>query len=328
MSTKVTVIPPKPQFYSRVAVYCRVSSDTQEQLNSLKNQISYLTRFVSCHINWRLIDIYIDIQSGRNTSSRPEFQRMMDDCAGKKIDQIITKSVSRFGRNTVDTLAAINKLRELGVDVYFENEEMHSLDGNNVFMISILEGIAQEENAARSENIRWGIQRGMQSGKSKIFNRKCFGYVQDKNGNLIIQEDEAEIVVQIFELYLNGYSINAIRKELQRHEIKSPTGHDLWSKRSVDTLLQNEKYTGDVLVMKTFSEGYSKIKRRTNKGERDRFVSVGSHPAIISKDKFEKTRALRASRSNLVKGENGSARKSTRYSMKKAKVEFDNSSSL
>lgn len=321
---QVTVIPPKPNIFRKVAIYARVSSNSQEQLLSLANQISYLTQFVYRQIGWQLVDIYIDVQSGSSSSSRMEFQRMLSDCALKKIDQIITRTVSRFGRNTVDTLDAINKLRALGIDVYFDNEEMHSMDGKNIFLLSILEGVAQEENLARSENIRWGIEKSVQSGKSKIYDRKCFGYIQGSDGSLIIQESEATVVKLIFDLYLSGYSINAIRKELQRQQIKSPTGHEQWSKRTVDTMLQNEKYTGDVLVMKTYSEGFPNVTRKTNRGERNQFIAVGSHPAIIPKDIFEKVVAMRVQRSNVIKGSDGNIRKQTRYSMKKAMVDTEN----
>lgn len=321
---KVTTIPPKPIFNKRAAIYCRVSTDSSEQLNSLANQLSYLTKYIDRRLDWRLVDIYLDIQSGRSASSRSEFKRMMDDCANKKIDQIITKNISRFGRNTLDTLDAINKLRELNIDIYFENEEMHSLDGKNAFMISLLEGVAQEESVARSENIKWGLHKGIINGESKIYSRKCYGYINNVDGALTIQESESEVVKLIFNLYLNGYSINAIRKELQKRNIKSPTGNDTWSKRTVDTLLQNEKYTGDVIVMKTYSEGYPKNKRVVNHGELDQYISLNAHPAIISKELFDKACAMREERSNTIKDTNGSnIRKTTRYSMKKSGVKID-----
>jgi len=321
----VTVIPAKPNIFKNVVIYARVSSNSQEQLLSLTNQISYLTRLVHRRIDWQLVDIYIDIQSGSSSSSRFEFQRMISDCTQKKVDQIITKSVSRFGRNTVETLDALNKLRALGIDVYFDTEEIHSLDGKNIFLLTILEGVAQEENLARSENIKWGIQKGIQSGRSKIFDRKCFGYIQNKEGSLIIQESEATTVKLIFDLYLSGYSINAIRKEFQIREINSPTGHEMWSKRTVDTMLQNEKYTGDVVVMKTYSEGYPKVSRKINRGEHEKYITLDSHPAIISRDVFDKVKTMREERSNIISGSEGNIRKPTRYSMKKAMENADNS---
>ena len=244
---------------------------------------------------------------------------MMNDCTMKKIEQIVTKSISRFGRNTVDTLDAINKLHAIGVDVYFQNEGLNSLNGDNSFMISIIEAIDQEENAQRSENIRWGILKRANAGKGKIFQRKCFGYTHDQDGHLSIEKTEADIVLDIFAWYLSGHSILSIRKELQKREVKSPNGRSAWSKRTLETMLKNEKYVGDVSVMKTYTEKYPKGKRKVNQGEFDRFTLEQSHPAIIPKDVFEKVQAIQLERSNVVQGESGSTRKNTRYSMKKAK---------
>lgn len=319
LKRKVTIIPPTLRFITHVAIYCRVSSDSKEQLNSLANQISFLTQYVYQNAQWRLVDIYIDIHSGRDTASRSEFERMMNDCAMNKIEKIVTKSISRFGRNTVDTLDAINTLRTLGVDVYFQNENLSSLSGDNSFLISLIEAIAQEESVQRSENIRWGIVKRAKDGKGEIFLRTCFGYGRGDDGNLRIIEVEADIVRMIFDWYLQGFSVLAIRKELHKLSIKSPTGQENWSKRTIETMLENEKYAGDVLAMKTFTEPYPNRKRKTNKGKYDRFVFERHHPAIIPKDVFEQVRATRLERSNVVVDESGKARKSTRYSMKKAK---------
>jgi DNA invertase Pin-like site-specific DNA recombinase len=147
LKRKVTIIPPTLRFITHVAIYCRVSSDSKEKLNSLINQISFLTQYVYQNAQWRLMDIYIDIQSGRDTASRSEFERMMNDYVMNKIEKIVSKSISRFGRNTVDTLDAINMLRTLGVDVYFQNENLNSLSGDNSFLINLIEAIAQEESA-------------------------------------------------------------------------------------------------------------------------------------------------------------------------------------
>ena len=148
---KVTVIPPTKKFRYRVAIYCRVSTRSQEQLDSLANQISYLTRLTASHVEWYLIDIYIDIKTGNNTTSRNEFQRMLNDCQNGKIDIIVTKSISRFGRNTVDTQRALNTLRNYSINVFFENEVLHTKYGQDTFIISLLEGISQEESANRSK---------------------------------------------------------------------------------------------------------------------------------------------------------------------------------
>ncbi len=141
---------------------------------------------VSNHINWVLVDIYVDVRSGKNSSGRPEFQRMLEDCRNKKIDLIITKSVSRFGRNTADTLAVIHKLRLLNVDLFFEVENIRISETNKTFLLSILEAVAQAESEARSQNIKWGIKRGFESGTSKFYNRKCYGYCHYLEGNVIV----------------------------------------------------------------------------------------------------------------------------------------------
>lgn len=251
---KIKIIKAYKQYkLPRVAIYCRVSTRNQEPVQSLVNQVSYLTQYVSRQPGWTLVDTYLDIRSGKDVATRSEFQRMLDDCAAHKIDQIITKSISRFGRNTVEILSAINRLKELGVDIYFENDDVHTLSSENIWLITLLEGIAQEESRSRSENIKWGIVHKIESGKGKIFQKKCFGYDQDQEGDLIINEKEAKTVRLIFDLYLKGYSILAIIRELQQQSIKSPTGNDQWSKRTIDTILANEKYTGDVIVLKSYT---------------------------------------------------------------------------
>jgi len=173
---KVTVIPPAIKHMQRVAIYCRVSTRSQDQLDTMANQISYLTQLVSTHINWRLVDIFVDVKTGSNTSGRNEFQRMINDCENNKIDIIVIKSISRFGRNTAATVSTLNTLKGYNVDVYFENEEIHSKDSQNTFIITLIEGLAQEESYNRSKNIRWGILRKIESGDAQILYRKCYGY--------------------------------------------------------------------------------------------------------------------------------------------------------
>ena len=237
---KVTQIyNPLPLKKTKVAVYCRVSTTHDDQAQSLANQISYYRDMVTRRIDLELVDIYADVQSGKNTSGRPEFKRMLQDCSNHKIDLIITKSMSRFGRNTAETIAALNKLRNLMVDVFFETENINTQDTKQDFIIAILQTAAQAESEARSNNIKWGIAKGLQSGKSKLYDRKCFGYSNDQNGALIINKKEAETVRKIFDLYINGYSVLAIIRELESLGIKSPSGKDTWSKRAIDTILNN-----------------------------------------------------------------------------------------
>lgn len=313
---KVTVIPPVPIFINRVAIYSRVSTSSTEQLNSLINQISYLTRLISGKLNWRLVDIYFDVQSGGSTKNRSEFQRMIADCEAKKIDIIVTKSVSRFGRNTIDTLNTINKLRKWNVDVYFENEELHTFDSQSELIISILETVAQQENVERSQNIRWGMCRKIESGESQLLRRKCYGYTLDEDNKLQISESEAVVVRLIFDLYMQGFSIIGIMRELERKSIKSPTGKDSWSKRTIELLLSNEKYTGEVIVFKTYNDGFIDTKRRINMGEKTRYIASDCNPVIITKEQFEEVQNEKLRRSNVVKSKDGNQRKSTKYSSK------------
>lgn len=293
------------------AIYCRVSTTHEDQAHSLANQISYFRDLVDSHLDWELVDIYADVCSGKNTSGRREFQRMLEDCHNQKIEMIVTKSVSRFGRNTVETLDALNELRTLLVNVYFENENIHTKESQNHFIITLLEAYAQAESQARSENIKWGIAKGFKDRSSKLYNRKCFGYLQDEKGELIIDEEEAQVVQYTFNIYLNGYSVIAIIRELETLGIKSPTGKDRWSKRAIENMLINEKYIGNVLVGKTYSKEFPNNKRLVNKNESDKYLAEDCHPAIISKEKFDRVQAEKARRSNIET--DGIKRKSTYY---------------
>jgi site-specific DNA recombinase len=314
--TNVTVIPPTRRFTYRVGIYCRVSTRSQEQLDSLVNQVSLLTRRVAATLEWRLVDTYLDIKSGSDTASRYEFQRMMNDCRSKKIDIILTKNISRFGRNTVETLAAINELSTYGVEVIFDEEGLSTIDPKSPLVISVFEGIAQAENESRRQNISWGIRRKVEKGTASLLNRKCYGYSNDKDGNLQIVEVEAEVVRLVFDLYLQGKSVVGIIRELESKGIPSPTGKDKWCKRTIDVMLSNEKYIGDVIIYKTYNAGYPKTKRKVNLGEKDKLLSSGYHPAIISNEIFSAVHAEKVRRSNVFKGENGNVRKTSRYSSK------------
>lgn len=315
---KISIIKHMPLKWDlNVAVYCRVSTAHEEQLESLSNQIEYYRQMVSRHVNWVLVGIYTDIQSGKNISGRPEFQRMLEDCRNKKIDLIITKSISRFGRNTVDTLATINKLRSLNIDVFFEVENIHISETSKQFFMSILGAVAQAESEARSKNIKWGIRRGLETQKSKLYSRRCYGYYYNSEGSIAIDEQEAEIVKKIFNLYMNGYSILAIVSELKKQGIKSPTGKENWPKRTIETILSNEKYIGNVVVGKTYTTDFPDAKRRINRDIGKQYQAAGIHPPIISKKQFEQVQEEKIRRSNIHQNEDGTiTRNSTHYSMK------------
>ena len=302
---KVHFIPPIPQKRDkRIGIYCRVSTNSSEQLQSLAAQVSHLTKITAATPQWLLADVYMDISTSKTGSSRKEFNRMLDDCTSHKLDIIFTKSISRFGRDTVETIEALSKLKNVGVRVIFEQEELDTANTDSDLMISIIESFAQAENESRSENIKWGIKQGAASGTSKLYDRKCYGYKHNEDGKLIIDEETAENVKIIFDLYLGGQSVLGIIKELEKRKIPSPTGKEKWCKRTIDVMLSNEKYTGDVRLLKT---GKSEI----------HYLATDNNPAIISKETFEAVQLERVRRSNIVVGVDGKMRKNKKYSSKR-----------
>lgn len=302
---RIEYIPAKPpKRERRVGIYCRVSTNSADQLKSLTAQVSALTRLTAANPKWLLVDVYIDIASSKTGSSRKEFNRMLQDCKSRDIEIILTKSISRFGRDTVEILDALNRLRVLGVRVIFEQEVLDTADTDNDLMISIIESIAQAENESRSDNIKWGIKQRAAQGTSKLYNRKCYGYYNDEDGNLAIDEKEAKNVCMIFNLYLQGKSVLGIVKELERLGIKSPTGKATWPKRTIDVMLSNEKYIGNVRLLDNGKHSAC-------------YLAEGNNPAIISKETFQAVQIEKQHRSNVTKGEEGTQRKSEKYSSKK-----------
>ncbi len=314
---KATFSPVIPKMYEKVAIYCRVSTHNQEQLKSLSNQVSGLTKKVSENMRWRLSDVYIDFQSGLEVNSRPEFQRMIDDCESGLLDIIITKNIARFGRNTAETLKIIRKLTSCGIKIIFDDDSISTGDGTSELMISLLEAIAQEENENRSQNVYWGIKKKAMDGTSALYNRKCYGYCHDEEGNLTIVAEEAEIVQFIFQYYLQGASIVGIKKELENRQILSPSGKPTWYNRTIDKMLSNEKYTGNVIIFKTLTTGYPNRKRINNNGETEKYIMIQKHPEIISKEIFEVVQNEKVRRCNIIQDENGTHRASTKYSSKR-----------
>ncbi len=198
---KIHFIPPVPKREKRVGIYCRVSTNSAEQIQSLTAQVSHLTRLTAAMPQWVLADVYMDIATSKTGSSRKEFNRLLEDCNSRKIEIVITKNISRFGRDTVEILDVLKQLRTLGVRVIFEQEELDTANTDSDLMISIIESLAQAENESRSDNIRWGIKQRAASGISKLYDRKCYGYKHDKDGKLVIDEQKAENVKLIFVLY-------------------------------------------------------------------------------------------------------------------------------
>lgn len=302
MPGKVRVIPANTnEPMKHVVIYARVSSNTMDQLESLKAQISGLTKFVSGHNNWKLVDIHIDIASAKKDSARPAFHQMIEECKAGLTDIVVVKSISRLGRDTVEVLDAINTLRDSQVRIIFKQEELDTLTVGSSLLISTIEACTQAENETRSDNIKWGIKQRASNGSLGFYRRKCYGYDKNENGDLVINKEQAEVVKLIFDLYLGGKSILGIVKELKDRNIKSPTGKDNWPKRSVEEMLSNEKYIGIAVVNVDGEEG--QVYKLNN-----------SHPAIISNEIFDAVQEEKLKRSNLVVDENGTHRSGKKYS--------------
>lgn len=294
MSKNVTIIPPSEGRTDtlRVAAYCRVSTDLEEQASSYASQIRSYTELISQHEGWELVDIYADeAVSGTKTDKREDFNRLLADCRKGKIDRVLVKSISRFSRNTKDCLAALRELMRLGVTVQFEKENIDTGTLTTELMVSVSGSLAQQESISISQNIRQGYRRRMERGEF-ITNKPPYGYRNAGDGKLEIIPEEAEIIRWVFDLYLNGYSPTRIAEEMNRRGIQKKYGKAKWSKISIVHWLENEKYTGSTLCQKTFSSGFPFVKKE-NRGELDQFYVENSHPAIISKEIFERVQTLR-----------------------------------
>jgi len=321
----ITKIPLKfeiPPLFKRVAIYCRVSTYHTAQEESLKAQIDRYQKMVEARFDWKLVKTYSDIASGRNTSGRTEFMNLMSDCEARLIDLIITKSISRFGRNTVDILSNIRELRKYNVDVFFEAENMFASDSSSELLLSLISAVAQEDSASKSQNIRIGIEYKLTNGTSCLYSRPCYGYKKGENGNLTIDEKQAKNVGWIFDLYLQGHSVLSIIRELKKRRVKSPSGNTVWSKRAIETLLANEKYAGDVTVGKTFKHEFPSNRRLVNNGERKMYEITNSHKPIIQREVFDKVQQEHKMRSNIGIDAGKAVRKNTRYSMKSLVVKM------
>lgn len=278
----------------KVAAYCRVSTNHEEQESSLETQISYYEKLIAKHDDWQLVKIYAERVSGTQLKKRPEFMKMLSACKHGKIDLILAKSISRFGRNTLDTLKTLYELFNLGVKVYFEKENLNNYDKEMRIMIGIYAGFAQEESKNMSDNIKWGIRERMKEGKVCLNCTRFLGYDKDENGRLVVVESEAIVIRKIFELYLNGFGVRKIKKYLEENGIKTVTGKNVWSTSTIDRILSNEKYVGDVLMQKSFTENFLTGKRKKNEGELAMYFIENDHEAIISRDVFKKVQERKA----------------------------------
>ncbi len=295
LESKIT----QPVKRKRVAAYARVSSGKDAMLHSLSAQISYYNSLIGSRGDWELVGIYTDEALTGTKDDRPEFQRMLADCRDGKIDMIITKSVTRMARNTLTLLSTARELKELGVDIFFEKENIHTMSSDGELMLTLLASFAQEESRSASENQKWRIRKMFEQGRPNTGN--MLGY-RLKDGVLQIVPEEAEIVRQIFADYLSGMGINAIMKKLIRNGVPTKYG-GIWRESTLHDILHNETYTGNMLLQKTYRLDHISKKKMKNKGELPQYYVENSHKPIIDKSDFGKVQQMLAQKAEKYVGQ-------------------------
>lgn len=272
----------------KVCGYARVSTDTDEQFTSYQAQIDYYTEYIKKNPEWTFIEVYTDEGiTGTSTKNRDGFNKMISDALNGKIDLIVTKSISRFARNTVDTLVTIRKLKEKGVECFFEKENIYTFDSKGELLITIMSSLAQEESRSISENVTWGHRKAFSDGRFHVGYSVFLGYKKGRDKPLEIVEEEAKIVRQIYRLYLDGLTASGISKILETQGILSPTKKTKWHPSTIMSILSNEKYKGDALLQKTFTVDFLTGKSRINNGEVQQYYVENSHEAIIDSLEWE-----------------------------------------
>lgn len=269
----------------RVAAYARVSLETDKLAHSLAAQTDYFRRLIRGKSDWELVDIYADsFISGTEVSNREGFRRLLDDCGSGKIDVVLCKSISRFARNTVDLLKTVRYLKNLGIEVRFEKENINSLSGDGELMLTILASFAQEESRSISENVKWGIRKRFRESAAKPRNKAVFGYRFDGE-RYIIKENEAETVRLIFKSYIAGASLRNIAAVLKKRGTKTPLGFD-FSHNQIDYIVHNEIYIGNLVLQKTFVKDFITHQKVPNRGELPIYRLCGCHEPIIDAETF------------------------------------------
>ena len=272
----------------RVAAYARVSTDDEEQQTSYANQVAYYSKYIREHEGWEYAGIFTDEGiTGTSTKHRNGFNAMIRSAMAGEIDLIITKSVSRFARNTVDTLTTVRKLKAIGVEVYFEKEQIFTLDSKGELLITIMSSLAQEESRSISENVTWGMRKRFADGKVSLPYKHFLGYRKGPDGLPEIVPEQAEIVRLIYRMFMEGKSPSYIARHLSGQGIPSPAGKDQWRSETVKSILTNEKYKGDALLQKTFRMDFLTKKTKINEGEVPQYYVDNSHPAIIDPALFD-----------------------------------------
>ncbi len=327
----VAIIPPQIKYDRhvrveqkklKVAAYCRVSTLLEQQEGSYEAQVEYYTEKINSNPNWKCAGIFADDgKSATQTKKRDDFNAMIEACMAGKVDLVLTKSVSRFARNTVDALQYIRKLKEKNIPVIFEKEGVNTMESGGELLITILSSQAQEESRNISENTRWGLTRRFENGIISVNHTKFLGYTKDKDGNLVIVPEEAVIVKRIFREYLEGKSIIQIAKGLEADGIKTVTGLEYWHPGTIDKMLSNEKFCGDACMQKTYTIDFLTKKKVKNKGYAPQYYIEDNHEAIIPKELFhqvqvEKARRASLNKSAITRKANKSKKEKSKYSSK------------
>lgn len=294
----VTVIPPRMQAFAgnvvcatqlrRVAGYARVSTDSDEQFTSFEAQVDYYTKKIQENPEWTFVKVFTDEGiSATNMKKRDGFNTMIAEALAGEIDLIVTKSVSRFARNTVDTLTTVRKLKDRGIEVYFEKENIYTLDAKGELLITIMSSLAQEESRSISENVAWGKRAKAASGRVYLPYKQFLGYERGPDGLPQIVESEATTIRLIYKLFLEGKTPSGIARYLESQRIFSPGGKEKWQHGTIVSILTNEKYKGDAILQKTFCADFLTKKIKRNEGELPQYYVSGSHPAIIPAEVFD-----------------------------------------
>ena len=301
----VTVIPAKPQMDQRtvmrqlrVAAYCRVSTEEEEQQSSYEAQCTYYTDKIMTNPEWTMAGIFADEGiSGTSTKNRDDFNRMIRRCRQKKIDLILTKSISRFARNTLDSLKYIRALKGMGIGIIFEKENINTLETDTELIITFMSAFAQSESESISANVRWGKRQAMKEGKASVNFKKLYGYYLDDEGNPQVNSDQAEAIRSIYDQYLQGASLRMIKLSLEGKAVPNPAGGTKWDISQIRSILGNEKYCGDVLMQKTFTQDCINKKVIKNTGQLPMYLIQNNHPAIVSREIYQAVQAEKTRRS-------------------------------
>lgn len=289
---KVIFSTPIEKPLTRVAAYARVSNGKEEMLHSLSTQVSYYSSLIQSHIGWQYVGVYADEAKTGTKDSRENFQRLLSDCRTEKIDMVITKSISRFARNTVTLLNTIRELKDIGIDVYFEEQNVHTLSADGELLITLLASYAQEESRSASENQKWRVRKNFREGIP--WNHMLYGY-KFENNQFVIVPEEAKVVKLIYDCYLSGMGIVAIEKELAKRGIYTKQGKK-WGKTHIYKVLSNYNYTGNLLLQRTYRKDFLTKETVMNNGELPKYHVENSHEAIISVETYKAVQAERKRR--------------------------------